>query len=140
MKTGGGKGVLLVGGECFLWDFWRQRQVDTTEKMSQGSMLQVAVEMVDKRGMLTIPESAFGVLELLHPKPDLLLLGTGGKLWMLSKKTRDYLSGVLGIRVDVMDTANASAAYNLLAQERGVEGGGGVGAALLPLGWTGTIR
>jgi hypothetical protein len=56
---------------------------------------------------------------------------------MLSKATREYLGAQLGMRVDVMDTANASSAYNLLAQERGVEGGGGVGAALLPLGWPG---
>jgi len=39
--------------------------------------------------------------------------------------------------VDVMDAGNASAAYNVLSQERGVEGGGGVGAVLLTVGWRG---
>ena len=56
---------------------------------------------------------------------------------MVGKETKRYLMAELGVRVDVMDTANASAAYNLLALERGVEGGGGVGALLLPLGWKG---
>ena len=116
--------MLLVGGECFTLD------LNTAE----------AGDMVDKRGTLTIPTTALGVLEVLYPKPDLLLLGTGGKLWMLSKATREHLTRVLGLRVDVMDTGNASAAYNLLAQERGVEGGGGVGAVMLPLGWSGKGR
>ncbi|RMD39365.1 hypothetical protein DV735_g5768, partial [Chaetothyriales sp. CBS 134920] len=80
---------------------------------------------------------ALSLLAVLHPKPDLLLVGTGARLWMLSRATRDYLNADLGIRVDVMDTANASSAYNLLAQERGVEQGSGVGAALLPLSWSG---
>ena len=77
------------------------------------------------------------MLRLVYPKPDLLILGTGARLWMLGKETRGYLMGELGVRVDVMDTANASAAYNLLARERGVEGGGGVAALLLPVGWKG---
>jgi hypothetical protein len=53
---------------------------------------------------------------------------------MLSKDTRRYLSEELGMRVDVMDTANAAAAYNLLVMERGVEG---VGAILIPDGFVG---
>ena len=100
--------------------------------MSEG-----AASLVDARGVFELPEESLGVLRTMNPKPDLLLLGTGAKLWMLGKKTRGYLNGVLGCRVDVMDTANASSAYNLLAQERGVEGGSSVGAILLPLGWKG---
>ena len=133
VKTSGRKGVLLVGGECFLWDPWMavgSTKSFTTTSGQRGDLL-------DARGTLHLPELAWSLLALLHPKPDLLLLGTGARLQMLSKPTRDYISRVLGLRVDVMDTANASAAYNLLAQERGVEGGGGVGAVMLPLGWTG---
>lgn len=140
-KTSGGRGILLFGGESFSWDpaAADPEQDDSNihgARASQSERQAYSV-LLDKRGTLDIPPSAWGVLELFHPKPDLLLLGTGGKLWMLSKSTRDYLGSVLGVRVDVMDTANASAAYNLLAQERGVEGGAGVGAAMLPLGWVG---
>jgi uncharacterized protein len=53
---------------------------------------------------------------------------------MLSRETRKYLSEYLGIRVDVMDTANAAAAYNLLATERGVTE---VGALMIPDGFKG---
>ena len=90
-------------------------------------------ELLSKTGIINLPQNAWGLLSVLYPKPDLLILGTGGKLWMLSKETREALSA-LGIRVDVMDTGNAAAAYNLLATERGVDG---VGAALLPVGWKG---
>lgn len=90
-----------------------------------------------RRGVLSIPSQSLGLLELVHPKPDLLIVGTGGRLWMLSKEVRAYVGEVLGCRLDVMDTANAAAAYNLLAKERGVEGGAGVGALLLPVGWVG---
>jgi NADH dehydrogenase [ubiquinone] 1 alpha subcomplex assembly factor 3 len=49
----------------------------------------------------------------------------------LSPATRKFLNS-LGIRVDIQDTRNASAQFNLLATERGV---GSVAAALIPLGW-----
>jgi NADH dehydrogenase [ubiquinone] 1 alpha subcomplex assembly factor 3 len=49
----------------------------------------------------------------------------------LSVQTRRFING-LGIRVDVQDTRNASAQFNLLATERGV---GNVAAALIPIGW-----
>lgn len=92
--------------------------------------------MLGKVGTLEIGGStgAWGLLELSWPKPDLLVLGTGAKVWPLSKETREFING-LGIRIDVMDTGNASAAYNLLATERGTDS---VAAAMLPMGWQGS--
>jgi NADH dehydrogenase [ubiquinone] 1 alpha subcomplex assembly factor 3 len=49
----------------------------------------------------------------------------------LSPTTRKFING-LGIRVDIQDTRNASAQFNLLATERGT---GNVAAALIPIGW-----
>jgi hypothetical protein len=49
----------------------------------------------------------------------------------ISPKTRGYINS-LGIRVDIQDTRNAAAQFNLLATERGV---GSVAAALIPLGF-----
>lgn len=89
---------------------------------------------MNARGVLDIPISSLGVLELVHPKPDLLIVGTGRKLYMLSPPTRKYIYETLGIRVDVMDTANAAASYNLLATERGVQM---VAALLIPDGFRG---
>lgn len=48
----------------------------------------------------------------------------------LAPKTRAFINA-LGIRIEVADTRNASAQFNLLATERGV---GSVAAALIPLG------
>ena len=126
VKTEGGAGILLTGGEAYTWQPW------LTASSSKISDLLDA-----RRGTLTLPKESLGILEMLHPKPDLLIIGTGGKLWMLSQDTKRYISETLGCRLDVVDTANAAAAYNLLAKERGVEGGSGVGALLLPLGWVG---
>ena len=62
---------------------------------------------------------------------DLLILGLGPSMAPLSSAARKFING-LGIRVDIQDTRNASAQYNLLATERGLNS---VAAALIPLGW-----
>lgn len=54
----------------------------------------------------------------------------------ISPETRRYINS-LGIRVDVQDTRNAAAQFNLLATERGVQE---VAAALVPIGWREPIR
>lgn len=49
----------------------------------------------------------------------------------LSPVVRKHI-GSLGMRLEVLDTRNAAAQFNLLATERGV---GEVAAALIPIGW-----
>lgn len=127
VKTEGGSGIILVGGEAFSWRPW--------ELGSQGKTIGSLLDT--RKGIITFPKETLGLLELLHPKPDLLIIGTGGRLWMLNQETRKWISEVLGCRIDLMDTANAAAAYNLLAKERGIEGGAGVGGIFLPVGWIG---
>jgi NADH dehydrogenase [ubiquinone] 1 alpha subcomplex assembly factor 3 len=62
---------------------------------------------------------------------DLLVIGTGRATEALSPSTKKLLNG-MGIRVEVADTRNAAAQYNLLAVERGTHE---VAAALVPAGW-----
>lgn len=62
---------------------------------------------------------------------DLLIIGVGPTMVPLSPKTRAFVNS-LGIRIDIQDTRNASAQFNLLATERGV---GSIAAALIPIGW-----
>jgi NADH dehydrogenase [ubiquinone] 1 alpha subcomplex assembly factor 3 len=62
---------------------------------------------------------------------DLLIVGTGPNTIPLAPAVRKYLND-LGIRLEVQDTRNAAAQFNLLATERGV---GQVAAALIPIGW-----
>ena len=62
---------------------------------------------------------------------DLLIIGTGLSTVILSPTTRKLFNN-MGIRVEVSDTRNAAAQYNLLATERGVNE---VAALLVPAGW-----
>lgn len=60
-----------------------------------------------------------------------MILGVGPRISPLSPETRKVISG-LGMRVEVLDTRNAAAQFNLLATERGVDD---IAAVLIPVGW-----
>lgn len=62
---------------------------------------------------------------------DILILGLGASMHPVSPETRRHINS-LGIRVEVQDTRNAAAQFNLLATERGVQE---VAAAMIPIGW-----
>jgi NADH dehydrogenase [ubiquinone] 1 alpha subcomplex assembly factor 3 len=64
---------------------------------------------------------------------DLLLVGTGASILPLSLDTKRHINSH-GVRVEVLDTRNAAAQFNLLATERGVSE---IAAALIPIGWSG---
>lgn len=49
----------------------------------------------------------------------------------ISPRTRQFINS-LGIRVDISDTRNAAAQFNLLATERGIST---IAAALIPMGF-----
>ncbi len=61
----------------------------------------------------------------------MLILGLGDTAMPLSPETKRHINA-LGIRVEIQDTRNAAAQFNLLATERGVEE---VAAAMIPTGW-----
>ena len=60
-----------------------------------------------------------------------MIVGVGPRIAPLSPETRKYISS-LGMRIEVLDTRNAAAQFNLLATERGVDD---VAAVLIPVGW-----
>ncbi|KAJ3876371.1 NADH dehydrogenase 1 alpha subcomplex assembly factor 3 [Lentinula edodes] len=72
-------------------------------------------------------EEHFDVFEVVVPKPEILLLGTGKTIFQPPPYIREHLNK-MGIQLDVMDTRNACSTYNLLSEE-----GRRVAAALLPL-------
>ncbi|ORX97815.1 hypothetical protein BCR34DRAFT_496609 [Clohesyomyces aquaticus] len=123
-----GSGVLLVGGEAFRWRPWVREGGTATWDDAGGVM---SGRLKNDKGMWEVEDTAWGVLELVWPKPDLLIIGTGPQVTLISPSVCSYLSN-LGIRIDIQDTRNAAAQFNLLATERGV---GQVAAALIPLGW-----
>ncbi|KAL8835835.1 MAG: hypothetical protein Q9170_003158 [Blastenia crenularia] len=123
VKIGGGSGCLLIGGEAFGWKPW---EADSSTNDSRGRK-----SMLNTKGQWDVGQKAWGLLEIVWPKPDLLILGVGPHMLPISLETRRYINS-LGIRVDVQDTRNAAAQFNLLATERGVDE---VAAALIPIGW-----
>jgi len=108
-----GSGIMLIGGEAFKWRPW----------LTQPDKNAAAQAVWDVK-----PE-AWGLLSLVSPRPDILVIGTGLKTRPLAKGVREHLSS-LGIRIEMAATAEAAATYNLLATERGVKE---VAAALLPM-------
>ncbi|KAI5813630.1 hypothetical protein BZA77DRAFT_284514 [Pyronema omphalodes] len=112
-----GSGCILLHNEAFKW---------------RPCMLGDSIEATAiKTGILKLGREAWGLLDVVAPKPELLIVGTGKRSLMLSKEDRERIME-LGIRVDVMDTAHAAAEYNLLATERP---NGQVAAALLVEGF-----
>lgn len=113
-----GSGVVLVGGEAFEWRPWLASP--------SGEL-----RLVNRKGQWDIPAAALGLLSVIWPRPDLLILGVGPEIRPISPELRKAISA-LGMRVDVLDTHNAAAQFNLLVRERGVDD---VAAALVPIGW-----
>ncbi|KAF8645515.1 hypothetical protein AX16_007799 [Volvariella volvacea WC 439] len=68
----------------------------------------------------------FELFEVVVPRPEILILGTGKTLSQPPPFIRQHLAS-LGIQLEVMDTRNACSTYNLLSEE-----GRRVAAALLP--------
>lgn len=132
-----GAGVMLVSGEAFKWRPWinPHRKEGTIASGGTGDdnkgVRSPGGKLQNSKGQFEVDDSAWGILELAWPKPDLLILGTGKSIAPLSKETRAKING-LGIRIEVQDTRNAAAQYNMLATERGVQQ---VAAALVPIGW-----
>ncbi|RUS13061.1 hypothetical protein BC937DRAFT_86412, partial [Endogone sp. FLAS-F59071] len=89
------KGPLIVlNGEAFLWD---------VEQGKAGMFEGWSVDVLK-------------VFEIIDPKPDIVIFGTGKTFTPVPPKLREYLYG-LGIQVDQMDTKNASSTYNVLTEE-----------------------
>lgn len=77
-------------------------------------------------GFVEIDPSALSFLEIIHPKPEILVVGLGKKSRMLHPATRKYITG-LGIQIELSTTAIAANNFDLLSTERH----GVVGALLL---------
>ncbi|CAG8973437.1 hypothetical protein HYALB_00006463 [Hymenoscyphus albidus] len=126
VKITDGRGVLLVNGEAFEWCPWLAK-----DGLGEGGNKGGRLRLVNEGGQWECGDEGWGLLGLVWPKPDLLILGLGKEMRPLSPRVRQYINS-LGIRVDVQDTRNAAAQFNLLATERGVQS---IAAALIPIGF-----
>ncbi|KAG0580021.1 hypothetical protein KC19_4G142200 [Ceratodon purpureus] len=75
-----------------------------------------------------ITPDSLAIFELLRPAPEILVLGCGKRMGRVSKELRDYLRSN-GIKLEAIDTANATSTFNILNEEGRV-----VAAAMLPQG------
>ncbi|KAJ3316071.1 hypothetical protein HDV04_000280 [Boothiomyces sp. JEL0838] len=68
----------------------------------------------------------FNIFEKVEPKPELLLLGSGGAISSVPQPIKEYINK-LGIQVDVLNSRHASSTFNVLVEE-----GRNTALALLP--------
>ncbi|CAO3618127.1 unnamed protein product [Cunninghamella echinulata] len=97
--------LILVNGSPFLWN--------------------ISLDYVKSPQWDMAPLSIF---DLVSPKPELIIFGTGSTFAPLPDHVRQHFHK-LGVQVDIMNTKHAAATYNVLAEE-----GRRVAAALLPTG------
>ncbi|RJE17508.1 hypothetical protein PHISCL_10154, partial [Aspergillus sclerotialis] len=138
LRVGNGDGVLLVGGECFSWRPWlgsasEDKGGNVEGEGNDSKKEELKMRMVNRKGQFEVDESVWGLLGIVWPRPDLLIVGTGSSIIPLSLETRKHINAH-GVRVEVLDTRNAAAQFNLLATERGVSE---IAAALIPIGFEG---
>ncbi|KAF9416413.1 hypothetical protein BGZ94_010228 [Podila epigama] len=130
--------VLCIGGQVFLWDIFKKSgAVDRFLKKSSSSSSPSSSTSSGTTGSSSRPifesmdeetaKEIFKIFELMNPRPEILIVGTGKTFAPLSPAVRSVIRGY-GLQVDMMSTANAAATYNMLAEE-----GREVAAALLPL-------
>ncbi|KAJ7639447.1 DUF498-domain-containing protein [Roridomyces roridus] len=103
--------------------------------LEDGLLLPAACIFLDGKVFLwDVPDSVtqwgrehLAMFEVVVPKPEILILGTGVEMAHPPPSFRSHLAE-LGIQLDVMSTKNACSTYNLLSEE-----GRRVAAALAPL-------
>ncbi|KAI8875621.1 hypothetical protein K501DRAFT_202258 [Backusella circina FSU 941] len=100
--------VMLINGSCFLWN---------APPVAKDSHLPMKDWDLD----------TFKIFELISPKPEIIMFGTGKNFAPIPEHIRKYFFK-LGVQVDQMNTKHATATYNVLAEE-----GRRVAAAFLPL-------
>ncbi|GAA5894762.1 uncharacterized protein JCM6883_002199 [Sporobolomyces salmoneus] len=101
--------ILMIDGVAFMWDV-----KPPVEDYKGGSWEGFDIEKLK-------------VFEVVNPRPEILLVGTGKTGLFPPPKFKQYLNS-LGIQVDVLDSRNAASTYNLLSEE-----GRRVAAALFPV-------
>lgn len=67
-----GSGILLIGGEAYRWWPWLQKQSGqgTTAEGGAGKGAMTG-KLLNAKGQWEVPEQAWGVLELVYPKPGM---------------------------------------------------------------------
>lgn len=69
-----GCGILLVGGEAYRWRPWLLEQTREGTSVERGTGTDAMTgKLLNTKGQWDVPEEAWGVLDLVYPKPGMLL-------------------------------------------------------------------
>lgn len=74
VKVSNGDGVLLVGGEAFVWRPWKAIEGAVDDNAARNSML-------NAKGQFELDESVWGLLNLVWPKPGMFVLVGSLRPW-----------------------------------------------------------
>ncbi|KAI8854637.1 NADH dehydrogenase 1 alpha subcomplex assembly factor 3 [Chytridium lagenaria] len=118
-------GIILLNNSVLLWDTL-QFGIGSKELMAESAASEAVVDD---------PSSVFhnwsrkelNIFELVQPKPEILVIGTGAQMHALPQLLRTYILS-LGIQLEVLPSRQAGSTYNVLLQE-----GRTVAAAMLPV-------
>lgn len=93
-------GLILIGHEAY--------QVDLSNSITGLDSGRVEIDV----------EKVMGVFQVVNPKPELLVLGLGGKSRILGPKTQSFIRQ-LGMQTQIGTTLHGASYFDLLATERG---------------------
>lgn len=93
-------GLILIGHEAY--------QVDLSNSVTGLDSGRVEIDV----------KKVMGVFEVVNPKPELLVLGLGGKSRILGPKTQSFIRQ-LGMQTQIGTTLHGASYFDLLATERG---------------------
>ncbi|RIA96152.1 NADH dehydrogenase 1 alpha subcomplex assembly factor 3 [Glomus cerebriforme] len=106
--------IILLNGDLFMWDVPQGQGLGQIKDGKGGVFDNWIINFLK-------------LFEVVIPRPELLIFGTGKSFIPIPSHIKQYLND-LGIQTEIVDTSNAIATYNVLAEE-----GRMVAAALLPL-------
>ncbi|KAJ2506238.1 hypothetical protein GGI11_006736 [Coemansia sp. RSA 2049] len=66
--------------------------------------------------LLLLDPKALAVLDIVTPKPEMIVVGGGAQLSQLSEGARKYLTSI-GLKVEIANTRYASSTFNTLLEE-----------------------
>ncbi|CAO1622495.1 unnamed protein product [Parajaminaea phylloscopi] len=96
--------LFILNGTCFMWE---PPHLDAARAMPNGVGWE---EWTQHEGEI------WKLLELVDPKPEVLILGTGATVCYPPASVRSYLHS-LGIQLDVQSSQNAASTFNVLSEE-----------------------
>lgn len=125
-------GALLLGSDAYEVDLLGPEPNSLNDTVTFGNGVRPLPPSQPNAGHVVEfakgPGSLLSLFKVINPRPEVLVVGLGKRFRMLHPDTKEYFHS-LGIKVEVSDTRNACAVWDMLTVERR---GDVVGALLLP--------